>query len=481
MFLKYVVRLRNNMSITATNVTQSGFILKASIPDYNDDENTSFTIDAKQYLGYFDTMALYLNGTFISWAGAGFNIVNGTTYELVLQPMGFNSINGSVTASWPVVAFNINYTETTIFRTHALSTNNYSLTVGDTLTIIENNTTTPAYIYTIVSGDGTNLDKTWTFSNFKDGTTPFTIDSNKTYSLTLTSASSTFSPVTVNFGLPYISISNLTITGFTVRFYNDYTSANNDNLSITGGGLTNTPKLMYVYQSIRPEPGYEVTQDYTFSSDFTPSFTLILDNNYNLTLWTEGGSVARSTVPFSIFSPVPPAPCFREGSQILCNVNGVETYRAIETLRPGMLVKTLTSGLVPITMIGYTSLANPGHSERIQNRLYKCSPKNYPTLTEDLYITGCHSILVDDLTETQKAATLVQLERIFITEDKYRLMACIDERAKPHADEAAYTIWHIALENAEYYHNYGIWANGLLVETCSKRYLKELSGMTLVM
>ena len=31
-----------------------------------------------------------------------------------------------------------------------------------------------------------------------------------------------------------------------------------------------------------------------------------------------------------------------------------------------------------------------------------------------------------------------------------------------------------------YYGNYGIWANGLLVETCSKRYLKELSGMALI-
>ena len=59
-------------------------------------------------------------------------------------------------------------------------------------------------------------------------------------------------------------------------------------------------------------------------------------------------------------------------------------------------------------------------------------------------------------------------------------MACIDTRAEPFADEADYQIWHIALENTEYYQNYGIWANGLLVETCSKRYLKELSGMTLV-
>jgi len=37
----------------------------------------------------------------------------------------------------------------------------------------------------------------------------------------------------------------------------------------------------------------------------------------------------------------------------------------------------------------------------------------------------------------------------------------------------------LALENNDYYMNYGIFANGLLVETTSKRYIKELSNMTL--
>jgi len=36
------------------------------------------------------------------------------------------------------------------------------------------------------------------------------------------------------------------------------------------------------------------------------------------------------------------------------------------------------------------------------------------------------------------------------------------------------------LENDNYYTNYGVYANGLLVETSSKRYLKELSEMTLI-
>lgn len=59
-------------------------------------------------------------------------------------------------------------------------------------------------------------------------------------------------------------------------------------------------------------------------------------------------------------------------------------------------------------------------------------------------------------------------------------MACIDERTKVYQKRGYQTIYHLALENDYYYGNYGIYANGLLVESCSKRYLKELSNMTLI-
>ena len=67
-----------------------------------------------------------------------------------------------------------------------------------------------------------------------------------------------------------------------------------------------------------------------------------------------------------------------------------------------------------------------------------------------------------------------------VTDYKYRLLACLDERAKPYLEEGVFNIWHIALDHGNYYMNYGIYANGLLVETCSKRILKEFSGMVLI-
>jgi hypothetical protein len=177
----------------------------------------------------------------------------------------------------------------------------------------------------------------------------------------------------------------------------------------------------------------------------------------------------------------PTAPCFLEGSKILCEVDGTETYVPVETLRPGTLVKTSRDGYKKVELIGKGTIFNPGTSDRIEDRLYKCSPANYPALTEDLFITGCHSILEFPITEKQKEESIKRQGKMYITDNKYRLMACVDERAEPWTTEGTFTIWHFALENADDGMNYGVYANGgLLVETCAIRTLKHKSNMTIV-
>ena len=177
----------------------------------------------------------------------------------------------------------------------------------------------------------------------------------------------------------------------------------------------------------------------------------------------------------------PPAnPCFMKGTQILCFRGEEEVYRPVQDLRKGDLVKTYRNGYLPIHMIGTSSLSNPGHEVRIPNRLYKCSKELYPDLFEDLYITGCHSILVPALTNDQWENTKAMLGNVYITDNHFRLMACVDEKSQPYKRDAMIDIYHIALENDDYYMNYGVYANGLLVETCSKRYLTELSNMRII-
>jgi len=176
----------------------------------------------------------------------------------------------------------------------------------------------------------------------------------------------------------------------------------------------------------------------------------------------------------------PAAPCFLEGTKILCLVDGVENYVPIENINVGTLVKLNRGGYKKVEIIGKGTIQNPGNDERVENRLYKCSPSKYPELKEDVYLTGCHSILVKEITELERKETIKHLGKVFVTDRLYRLIACVDERAEPWNSEGSYTIWHLALENKDPKMNYGIYASGLLVETASINMLKNKSNFTLV-
>ena len=171
-----------------------------------------------------------------------------------------------------------------------------------------------------------------------------------------------------------------------------------------------------------------------------------------------------------------PLPCFKEDTKILTD----KGYIAIRDLKKGDRVKTLNHDFVPVHMIGKKIIHNIPMNDRNKEQLYVCSSSEYPEVFEDLVITGGHSILVDDFKEGQRDATTEILGNIYVTDNKYRLPVCVDNRSKTYEKNEDVTIYHIALENDDYYENYGIYANGLLVETCSKRYLKEFSDMEVV-
>ena len=201
-----------------------------------------------------------------------------------------------------------------------------------------------------------------------------------------------------------------------------------------------------------------------------PAATGVYANGYDLsTLFGNAG-----------FNVYPATVCFKEGTQILCLVDGAEKYLPIETMRPGTLVKTSIDGYKKVELIGKGQVSNPGDNERTDNRLYKLSPSQYPELHEDLFITGAHSVLVDKITDKQREELTAQLGKIFVTDKKYRLTAMVDERAEPWSSEGKYTIWHFALEHDNILMNYGVYANGLLAETCSINTMRTKSNLDIV-
>lgn len=240
----------------------------------------------------------------------------------------------------------------------------------------------------------------------------------------------------------------------TANKYNNQTYTSIDGgisfiLEATTGSPTNANKDQYVVM------GPEHTTAYTVINEIGSSVKTLFNGVYNLV-------------------------CFKEDTKILCKVNETEQYVPVQNLRKGDLVKTLSSGFKPIKMIGWKQMNHIISSERISEQLYVCSKNQFPEATEDLVITGAHSILVEKLTSTQEEKINSFMKQVYITENRYRLPSFIDERTAIYEKEGLCNIYHFALENDNYYMNYGVYANGILVESSSQRYLKELSGMTLI-
>jgi hypothetical protein len=247
---------------------------------------------------------------------------------------------------------------------------------------------------------------------------------------------------------------------------------------ITTSSTTGFIYLPYRNNSINPTVTATTVDPFSRVSNISGTTNLTPNAYNNITITVLSNEYNTYDWIITVFVSGPS--CFLEGSKILCLLDNQEKYVSVENIRRGTLVKTLSSGYKPVHMIGHAKVYNSGDSARIKNRLFRCSKKNYPELFEDLIITGCHSILVGDITEEQRAKSIEYNNDIYITENRYRLIACLDDRAEPYEVEGEHPIWHLALENDDIYMNYGIFANGLLVETASKRMMKEYSGMELL-
>lgn len=172
-------------------------------------------------------------------------------------------------------------------------------------------------------------------------------------------------------------------------------------------------------------------------------------------------------------------PCFKEGSKILAFKKGREQYVPVETLVKGDLIKTSKSGYKAIRVIGTKTIDNHPDSDN-KNRLYRYTCGTCPELFEDLCVTGEHCALVNVVSDEKLEEIKEHMGGIYTTEGDYRVPAHLDERASPYTKSGPSIIWHFALEHPDDKQNYGVFANGLLVESSSIRYMTELSNMELV-
>lgn len=218
---------------------------------------------------------------------------------------------------------------------------------------------------------------------------------------------------------------------------------------------------------------FQNTGSYNFPATVVPT----LLNYTSPTLYAKAGtddySLDLTSNPtsgtFAIVQNLNPVACFNKDTKILCLINGKEQYLPIQNIQVGTLVKTLKHGFLKTNMLASSRVYNRSFNDRIKNRLYICKPKNYNELFEPLILTGGHSILVDELSLKE---ILMMSNYVLKTDDKFRLPSCIDKRAEPFTEEGYFNIYHLSLDANDENINYGIYANGLLVESCSIRVMK---------
>jgi hypothetical protein len=176
--------------------------------------------------------------------------------------------------------------------------------------------------------------------------------------------------------------------------------------------------------------------------------------------------------------PISDPTCFNEGTKILClNKNLEEEYIPIEHLKRGDLVKSYKHGYRKIDLIGKNTLVN--NASKFNECMYKMEKTDDNMLLEDLIVTGGHAILVDELGEYADENNKFFGETPKIDE-KYLLLSCLSNEFKKIEDTQLYTYYHLTLENNDDdEERFGIWANGILTETPSKKLFtsKQLSPL----
>ena len=160
--------------------------------------------------------------------------------------------------------------------------------------------------------------------------------------------------------------------------------------------------------------------------------------------------------------------CYDKHTKILCLQNNIEEYITISDLKIGDLVKTYKNGYKKIELIDCRNIIqNTKKNSRMYQ--YKYSIDNF----ENLKVTGGHSILVDELSENEKNSQLsINFnERI---EDKQLALAMYSSQFEeiPFQNEIN-TVYHLVLENEDENGHYGMWASGILTESCIKKYFNK--------
>ena len=165
----------------------------------------------------------------------------------------------------------------------------------------------------------------------------------------------------------------------------------------------------------------------------------------------------------------PTALCLNNDTKILCFTVDGEKYVPIQDLREGDLVKSYLHGYRKIKCIGKNSMIN---KPSIWNQsMWKMEKTDTNDLIEDLIMLGGHSLLVDTLSDEMKEIYKEKWHEGLVStiDGKVLLIAGLSGLFTQLEDTGIYTYYQLTLDNeGDLDKRFGIWANGVLVETPSE-------------
>jgi len=167
--------------------------------------------------------------------------------------------------------------------------------------------------------------------------------------------------------------------------------------------------------------------------------------------------------------------CFNKGTKILCMNHQLEDeYVAIENLNIGDFVKTFKHGYRKVSKTITGSFVN--NPKKWNMCMYKMAKTESNGLLEDLIVTGGHSILVDSLSDAERAKYKEMGIPDFANQTidkKHLVLSCVSDQFTAMQDTSVYHYYHLLLENNDdEEERFGIWANGVLTETPNVKTIK---------
>ena len=307
---------------------------------------------------------------------------------------------------------------------------------------------------------------------------------------------------------PNISVTYINDTGKTLLFFDEYfynytalaldcLTINIDNNIVLELKLDNVQKVIDIFQN--GESIYTNNQTDTAKLIYYDQNNLFsyltgyvnnvhLDetnpqNSYTMTFYIMFGSLMcvipypnQQSISYNYTFLNNTCTCFSEGTKILCLNNYQkelkEEYVSVQDLKVGDFVKSYKHGYRKISKILTGSFINNPIEQGASNCMYRMKKTEDNGLIDDLTLTRNHGVLVDKINKE------ININNLEVIDDLVSIITADSDKFEKVLDANLHKYYHFSLEtDGDEDRRFGVWANGLLVETPSNNMMDNATNI----